>query len=242
MNSMNPVRHWLLALVLLHWPAYLFAAEAGEECVILLHGLWRSKYSMKAVEWQLVDQGYRVINFSYPSIFYPIDELAVNAVEEGLQGCRELASAQISFVTHSLGGILVRQYLAEHRIPELHRVVMLAPPNQGSQLADYLISLSVANWIEPPAVSHLGTDSNSIPRRLGPVIFELGVIAGNNNRWRFLPGTPIEASDGTVAVWETMVDGMQDFVVLPATHTFMMWQPEVLDQVASFLRNGRFLR
>jgi triacylglycerol lipase len=238
---MNAIRRLLLAFLLLPWPAYPFAAKAADECVILLHGLWRSKFSMKSLEWELVDQGYRVVNFSYPSTTHPIEELAVIAVEQGLQGCREHGSAKISFVTHSLGGILIRQYLAGHEIPELHRVVMIAPPNQGSQLADYVTSFSVTNRIQPPAVRQLGTDVKSIPRQLGPVDFELGVIAGTTNMRPFTPGAPNEKSDGTVAVWETKVDGMQDFVELPATHTFITWNTEVLEQVVSFLRNGRFL-
>jgi triacylglycerol lipase len=211
-----------------------------QECVVLLHGLWRTELSMMAVEWELGDAGYTVANVTYPSLLYPIEELAEMAVEAGIDECHEQGLTRIHFVTHSLGGILVRQYLDTHDIEGLGRVVMMGPPNQGSQLADYVHSLPLLRPLEPEAIAQLTTGEESVPRQLGPVEFELGVIAGNVNRRPPLPGIPDEASDGTVAVAETMVPGMVDFVELPASHTFMMWNPDVLAQVLFFLENGRF--
>jgi hypothetical protein len=211
-----------------------------QECVVLLHGLWRTELSMMAVEWELGDAGYTVANITYPSLLYPIEELAEMAVDAGINECREQGLTRIHFVTHSLGGILVRQYLDTHDIEGLGRVVMMGPPNQGSQLADYVHSLPLLRPLEPEAIAQLTTGEESVPRQLGPVEFELGVIAGNVNRRPPLPGIPDEASDGTVAVAETMVPGMVDFVELPASHTFMMWNPDVLAQVLFFLEHGRF--
>ncbi|MEM7284049.1 MAG: alpha/beta hydrolase, partial [Pseudomonadota bacterium] len=80
-------------------------------------------------------------------------------------------------------------------------------------------------------------------QKLGPVDFEVGVIAGNRN-WRPLVSKPLEGepSDGTVTVAETKVAGMSDFLELPATHTLMMWQTDVLEQIVAFLTEGRFIR
>jgi pimeloyl-ACP methyl ester carboxylesterase len=211
-----------------------------QECVVLLHGLWRTELSMKAVEWALSDAGYTVANVTYPSLLYPIEELAEMAVEEGVDECRGQGLTRIHFVTHSLGGILVRQYLKTRAIEGLERVVMMGPPNQGSQLADFVHSLDLLQPFAPEAIAQLTTGEESVPLQLGPVEFELGVIAGNINRRPPLPGIPDEASDGTVAVEETVVPGMVDFVELPASHTFMMWNPDVIAQVRFFLENGRF--
>ena len=211
-----------------------------QECVVLLHGLWRTELSMMAVEWELDEAGYTVANVTYPSLLYPIQELAEMAVEEGIHECREEGLSRIHFVTHSLGGILVRQYLENRDIAGLERVVMMGPPNQGSQMADFVHSLEMLHPLEPQAIAQLTTGEKSVPLQLGPVDFELGVIAGNVNRRPPLPGVPDEASDGTVAVTETMVPGMVDFVELPASHTFMMWNPDVLAQVLYFLEHGRF--
>ena len=213
-----------------------------ESCVILLHGLWRTEYSMKYLEWGLREMEVEVVNLTDPSLSHPIEELAVMAVEEGLAGCRDLGLQRIHFVTHSLGGILVRQYLRYRGIAGLHRVVMLGPPSQGSQVADFVDGIDILEPITPRAVEQLGTGADSIPLRLGPADFELGIIAGTANRRGMLPGVPEQPGDGTVTVAETIVPGMLDFLELPVSHTFMMWDRRVLHQVAHFLEQGYFDR
>ncbi len=197
---------------------------------------------MKALEWRLTDSGFEVVNLSYPSLNHPIEQLAVMAVEEGVGDCRARGMERIHFVTHSLGGILVRQYLSERDIPGLERVVMLGPPNQGSQVADFVHSFEFLRPLEPYAIEQLGTGEGSIPRELGPVKFELGVIAGTANRRAMLPGFPGGAGDGTVSVGETVVPGMLDFLEMPVSHTLMMWNDDVLHQVVYFLDHGYFDR
>lgn len=236
-----------LALVLLQ-PVSSSAADTTQsaqidpECAVLLHGLWRTELSMKGLQWELEEAGYTVANVTYPSLSYPIEELALMAVEEGLEECWAQGLQHIHFVTHSLGGILLRQYLTGRDIPGLHRVVMLGPPNQGSQAADYVYSLEILQPFMPMAVEQLGTGEQSVPLRLGPVSFELGIIAGTVNRREGLPGVPQGASDGTVAAAETVVPGMLDYLELPVTHSFMMWNDTVLRQVLHFLRYGTFRR
>ena len=214
----------------------------GLGCVVLLHGLGRTGLSMMPLQWELAEAGYEVVNPSYPSLFYPIPELAVTTVGESVRECHSRGQQQINFVTHSLGGILVREYLSHRDIPGLQRVVMLGPPNQGSEVADYFHSLHLLRPVTPEAVEQLGTGEQSIVRELGPVDFELGVIAGTSNTLSFLPGFPEGESDGTVRVGETVVIGMQDFVELPVSHTFMIWNQDVMRQAVHFLRNGKFYR
>ena len=231
----------LLSMLLAFTP--LASAETvvpRQECVVLLHGLWRTELSMLAVAWELDEAGYTVANVTYPSLLYPIEELAQMAVEEGLAECREQGLTRIHFVTHSLGGILVRQYLDTRDIVGLERVVMMGPPNQGSQMADFVHSLELLHPLEPEAIAQLTTGEESVPLQLGPVDFELGVIAGTVNRRPPLLGVPVEASDGTVAVEAPLVPGMGDFIELPASHTFMMWDPDVIGQVVHFLETGQF--
>mgnify|MGYP001827069016 FL=1 len=212
-----------------------------DACVVLLHGLSRTELSMKWLQWELEEAGFSTANPTYPSLLHPIEELAVRGVSQGLDECASQRTGAIHFVTHSLGGILVRQYLTRNTIPALGRVVMLGPPNQGSQAADYVHSLDFLRPFTPEAVEQLGTGDRSVPRQLGAADFELGVIAGTEDQFGTLPGTSSEeASDGTVAVSETMVPGMVDFIALPVGHSFMMWSADVRDQVLYFLLNGRF--
>ncbi len=210
------------------------------DCVILLHGLARTKLSLFRLQQSLQESGYYVVNINYPSRRLAIDELADTVIDTCLSLCREKTVHKIHFVTHSLGGILVRCYVQKHDIPELSRVVMLGPPNQGSEAVDKLKHLSVFNWINGPAGAQLGTAEHDLPKSLGAVNFELGVIAGKRSLnlllSRLLPGM----NDGKVSVESTKIEGMIDFLTLPTTHTFMMRNPETIRQTLHFLQYGRF--
>jgi pimeloyl-ACP methyl ester carboxylesterase len=205
------------------------------ESVVLLHGLGRSSRSMAPVGRFLRQHGYRVVNVDYPSREETIETLA-DGLEPSLAPLCARGGPAVHVVTHSLGGILLRQYLAAHRCASLGRVVMLSPPNRGSEMADRFGNLA------GPAGGQLGTGEGALPSRLGPVDFELGVIVGNRSLnpvgSAVLPGD----DDGMVSVESARVEGMQDFLVMPATHTFIMNKRDVLEQVLAFLQTGRFRR
>jgi len=154
----------------------------ASECVILLHGLARSAHSMAELEEKLTRAGYRVENIDYPSREQAIPELAEQAVAEGLKRCQAASASPVNFVTHSLGGILVRYYYTHHSPDHVGRVVMLGPPNQGSEVVDNLKDVPGFELLNGPAGRQLGTDKQDIPKSLGPVNFELGVIAGTMTR------------------------------------------------------------
>ena len=228
---------WLF--VVLVWLACTPTAQA--DCVVVLHGLARTSGAMKPVARALDAAGHQVVNVDYPSRDKPVEQLAPLAVKElGYDRCEP--TDRIHFVTHSMGGILVRYYLQNNPLPALGRVVMLAPPNQGSQVVDRLSGVPGFKLMNGPAGLQLGTDAGSIPARLRPVDFELGVIAGNKSvnliLSRFLPNP----DDGKVSVENTKVEGMDDFIELPVTHTFMMRSRVVIKQVLHFIETGQFLR
>ena len=214
--------------------------DISSTCVILLHGLARSSLSMQVMEFVLKKQGYCVTNINYPSRQLPISELASIAIEEGLRKCRLHPPETIHFVTHSLGGILVRQYLQQNSIPELKRVVMLGPPNQGSEAVDKLKHFQVYRLVNGPAGYDLGTSEQDTPKKLGPVNFELGVIAGKKSMNPLLSSLITGEDDGKVSVESTKIEGMNDFITLPITHTFMMLNRETIRQTIHFLKSGCF--
>ena len=210
------------------------------ECVILLHGLARTNGSMEKMAEHLTDEGYHVVNLGYPSRHHAIEMLSDMAITPALKKCGD--KEKINFVTHSLGGILVRQYLAKQEINNLHRVVMLGPPNQGSEVVDKLAGVPGFYWINGDAGMQLGTDANSKPIALGNADFDLGVIAGSSSINLILsyliPGT----DDGKVSVERTKLEGMNDHIVMPVTHPFMMKNKQVIKQVVNYLRYGKFMR
>lgn len=215
------------------------SAEASGQCVILLHGLARSHHAMSHLEIYLKTQHYTVINQDYPSTKKTIKNLADQDLPPLINLCLKSQPAQIHFVTHSLGGIVLRQYLQTHKLPRLGRIVMLSPPNQGSPLANLLHDNWLFKSVTGPAGQELTTLETSTPNYLPKKLpFSVGIIAGS-----FSPfGNLIfhEANDGKVAVSSTKLSGMKDFIVLPVSHTFMMSNPIVMKQVLAFLKTGKF--
>ena len=213
---------------------------AAEECVILLHGLARISNSMSELATKLSQKNFFVANIKYPSLRYEIESLAKDAVGSGVDTCIESGAEKIHFVTHSLGGILVRYYFMENELSLMGRVVMLGPPNQGSEIVDKLAFLPGFDLLGPAGLA-LGTKGQSILKQLRPVDFELGIIAGTvsiNPLSFFMLESP---NDGVVSVKSTKVAGMKAHITLPVTHSFMMRNNEVIDHAISFLRSGYFL-
>lgn len=227
----------LLIIILFSiWTPWLRASD----CVILLHGLARSEYSFSKMEEILTDSGYVVINNSYPSTKYTIEELAQDFIPTSMSECQE--DSIIHFVTHSMGGILLREYLSKHTIDKLGRTVMLGPPNKGSEVTDRLKTVIGYELINGPAGMQLGTDSLGITYKLGEANFEVGIIAGTKTFNPILSTMLPNPDDGKVSVENTKLEGMTDHLELPVTHTFMMKNKDVIDQVIYFLKNGAFIK
>lgn len=212
---------------------------ADKPQVVLLHGLARSAKSMNKMAAYLSEQGFAVCNVDYPSTDYVIETLATDFVWPAIQGC--LSTAQpIHFVTHSMGGIMVRELAATQSELSIGRVVMLSPPNQGSEVVDKLGDWKLFQMLNGPAGNQLGTAATSKPNSLGAAEFEVGVITGNRSvNWilsSFIDGD----DDGKVSVKSAELEGMSDFLIMKATHPFIMRKKAVMKQALHFLQHGHF--
>jgi hypothetical protein len=186
-------------------------------------------------------RGYAVVNVGYPSRKQVIEDLAASALPPAVAELRRQGVVTIHFVTHSMGGILLRSFLASTALSELGRVVMLSPPNQGSELVDCLRRWRWFRWFFGPAGCQLGTAATDLPLSLGPVAYPVGIITGNRaapGLAGFFPGP----GDGKVSVARAQLAGMADCLVLACGHAFIMRHRPVREQVVFFLENGRFRR
>ncbi len=221
-------------------------SHQGGECVVLLHGLARTNRTMEPLAKALRAEGYRAINLQYTSTEKTIEQIVADGFPRALQCAEKYQCETIHIVTHSMGGIVTRLALQKKTLDNLGRVVMISPPNQGSELAESLNTSWWLGWIyrwrNGPAGEQLGTGTDSVPKQLGPVTYPTGIITGDHHNaadyWfsKIIPGR----DDGKVAVEEAKVDGMADFMVVPHHHTSIMKKKVVIEKTISFLRTGSF--
>ena len=191
---------------------------------------------MRALQRALARAGYTVHNRGYDSRHHPIPVLADHVARE----IRSLTAdaATVHMVTHSMGGILVRQMESTRPLAKLGRVVMLSPPNHGSEVVDRIGHTWIFDKVNGPAGKQLGTAPDSFVNQLGPVRFECGIITGDRSiNWInscIIPGP----DDGKVSVESARVDGMTAFKVVHANHAFITSNKRVITEVIRFLKTG----
>ena len=211
--------------------------DAHQEAVVLVHGLGRSPSSMLILGQRLEWAGYQVSIAEYPSLTASFDE-QLKTLHDAVEECC-LDASRVHFVGHSLGALVIRGYLAEHRPRSLGRVVLLAPPNQGSLFVDWLEEMQLASDVLGPVGSALGTDTTDIPATLPLPDYEVGIIAGNRSTQPIGPAAIPGPDDGIVSLEQARIRGVP-MLVLPRSHAFIANSRHTANAVIRFLRTGEF--
>lgn len=183
--------------------------------------------------------GFRVIRVGYDSLRETPQAMLVEVARQIDLCCAALQSS-VHFVGHSLGGLLIRAYLAEHEVTHLGRVVLIGTPNYGTPIVDRYRDSWWMNLAGPTAQT-LGTGAGSFPASLPDPNYPVGVIAGVK-AGPLLDDVMAGDHDGLVPVESTKVPGMVDFITVNSGHSFLRYSDEVAQQTAAFLQTGRFLR
>ncbi len=209
--------------------------------VVLLHGMGRSPWLFNDMERALRAAGYDAVAISYPSLTKGIAGHA-GQVERLLDAAE--GAETVSFVTHSLGGLVVREVLNRNgqwrdRLA-LGRVVMIAPPNQGSELAESLAALPPFHWIGGPSASEIaaGPPFAPLPAEVEVAVIAGGTESGHKSARGFNPLLS-ENNDGVVTLGETRLPGARDHMVVEALHTVIAGRPETIAATRNFLETGR---
>ena len=219
----------------------------SEKVVIVLHGLMRSSNSMEPISRYIRENSdYQTINMEYASsrsdvashardLAFLIDHLGKDVKE-------------ISFVAHSMGNIVVRHYLKDlngsgtQADPRFHRMVMMGPPNQGSQMARFLKNNLLFKSLAGVPGIELGEQWEDLAPRLATPHFEFGIISGAQTESQKFNNFILNGPDDfTVSLKETRLVGARDWLVRPLLHTTMMKNEIALESTVRFLKSGYFL-
>lgn len=217
--------------------------RTNEGGVLLLHGLGRTAGSMRTLAAAARRAGYSVCSPAYPARRRSLPAITAYLAPKVAAFAAE-CDGPLHIVTHSLGGLVARSLILAHRPARLGRVVMLAPPNAGSEIADLLYRVRLNRLFLGPVGAHVRTMRLAEDEALlGPVDFELGIIAGSRPLDPVFPRLIVpRPNDGKVAVAATHVEGMADHIVLPVSHTLMVYDRRVVVQAMAFLGTGSFQR
>ena len=214
--------------------------------VFFQHGILLNRWFFRPLEAFLARRGFRTVNRSYPTTRRTIEEHAAALrllVEERTRDLRQRGVPhEVDFVTQSMGGLVVRQLLTHHDVANVRRCVFIVPPNNGSAKARQYSSIPLYGLIYGSrAGAQLAEEPPGIFADCGiPKGVEMGIIAGVRGSWFSLPSRSLQRPhDGVVSLEETRLSGVP-LKELPFGHTTVLFRRRAMEEVASFLEEGRF--
>ncbi len=216
----------------------IFKIISATQLIFLIHGINSSPKDFKKMETAFKSYDYKVINFGYHSKVYTVNQIADNFLK------RKIASVSqndtINFITHSLGAIVLRAYLRDNKPKNIGKIVMIAPPNQGSEVANFFKDFFLYKIFyhkSGASLSYNGIKKLALPNCDN---YFCGIIAGTHTQLPFFSIFIKGEDDGKISVERTKLKGMKDFITLPYPHDTILKKQETIIQCKEFIKNGKF--
>lgn len=224
-----------------HCTSELLLSKKNNDYIVILHGLRRSLKHMKKISAALHKENYNILQISYPSTLYPLDELIKMVLEEiGKYISINDKKIKVHFVGHSLGGLIIRGLIKNNFIYNLGRIVMIGTPNQGNIFADYFTGYGIFEYLHGPVSEQLISDQKEFKHLFGEIRSELGIIAGNKVGNYYLGYLLQDANDGRVCVCDTILKGSKEHIIIHESHDELQTNPTVIQKTVNFIKNGKF--
>lgn len=232
----------MIKFIALIFLLFLQSAILGSHKVFVIHGYGSSRLMMKKIDKSIRSENYLTENYGYKSMTEDLDTIGKRLYYQ----IKTSKFDTVSFVTHSMGALAVRsmmQYADKDKyFPVIYKIVMIAPPNSGAEIADFCTSYEILKKLTGPNVEYMKTDSGSYANKLPiPYNSEIGIIAGIRGGKHgynfFIKGD----NDGLLTPERTKLGVEKDFVIIKGEHNLMIQKKHVCKLVVEFLKFGLFM-
>ncbi len=228
---------WLISLGSATTVESLRAPEDGKRRVVVMqHGMWRTAAALNRIERTLRAHGFEVWNVGYPSLRGTIEDHAAR-LRDTVEQIHRTPVHELFFVGHSMGGLVIEEYLRRPDARQPTRCVYVAVPHRGALLADLRKHWFLFRWVMGDLAATQLSPGDPLHQRPLPWPERSGAIVGNVGAGN--PSIPGD-DDGTVAAGEARFPGALDTIVVPYGHTRIALADDVAIQVVRFCRVGAF--
>lgn len=228
-----------LSVFILSFMLICLSVQASHK-VYLVHGYAGLGIELEKINRAINKAGFDSEIYYYPSLTEDVDRVG----KELLMKIQQENYDSVSFVTHSLGALVVRS-IYQHldstvQFPFIHRFVMIAPPNNGSPIADFWAQFGFVKYLVGPNVDNLTTNPVTGAQKYPIPKCEVGIIAGSTGRKVGYNIFIVGDNDGLVPVESAKLGTEQDITLVNSSHVSLVMNKKVVNQVVAFLKNGKF--
>lgn len=208
--------------------------------IYLIHGYGGLGLEMEKIREAVQNEGFTTEIYVYKSLIDDVDSVSLNLI----QTIQKEKFDTVSFVTHSMGALVVRSMYEKldslSGFPFVHRIVMIAPPNNGSPIADFFSQFKFVKYIIGPNINNLTTNKITGASKYPIPTCEVGLIAGSFGGKRGFNMFINSDNDGVLIPENTKMGIEKDVVFVKSWHVGLLFNKKVIRYVNNFIQQGKF--